>query len=205
VRMQADWVYRPTEVGEGAPDVGSYSGIQTVAVASGVLGAYAFVLYDSKDWLSQVSRNSNLLPEASRAEGRHAFIHAVDIDIAYVPDTWAENAHAHYGFRVGWLEQDNTTGEPAVLDDYTMWQNTPDVQQPAIDANDPMSNIREWREFKSFNTNNATPTFHTHKFLRIKRRSPSSRHALCLYVEGSATSAGVRMYRNCRTLVTDEG
>lgn len=200
-----DWVYRPTEVGEGAPDVGSYAGVQTLAIASGLTGAYAIVLYDSIDWLSQVSRNSNLLPRAARAEGRHPLIGAVDIDIAFVPDTWAEGGYMQWGWRLGWFEQDPTTGVPAVLDDYTMWSNIPDLHQPAIDANDPMSNIREWRTWHAFNEQVTSPIFSFHKFFTLRRRAPSSRHALCLYIEGAATSANIRMYRNCRTLVADEG
>lgn len=200
-----DWVYRPTAVGEGAPDLGSYRGAFSIAIASGLQGAYALVLYDSIDWLMQVDRVSNLLPRAARAEGRHPLIGGVELDIAYTPDTWAEGGVMQWGFRLGWFEQDPNTGVPAVLAEYTMWVPTPDVQEPAIDANDRMTNIREWRQYFAFNQQVTQPWFHHHKFIKFKRRAPGSRHALCLYIEGTPASSNMRGIFNCRTLVADEG
>lgn len=204
-RTRYDWVYRPDAIGEGSPTTGTYQGAYTSSLPSGVLGATILVLYDSIDWLVEIDRTSNYITRAARAEGRQPMVGGVELDLGIVPDTWSENGALHLGWRVGFFEQDPSDGVPAVLPEYSMWAGPGVTDEPAVDANDTQTNIREGRFYAAFNASVTSPIFHIHRFLRFKRRMPGSRYCLGVYLESSPSSVGIRLFRNCRTLVADEG
>jgi len=225
-RVALDWVYRPSGNENVSSTPGAYNGSQNVlqatnSVAAGIINSNVYVLYDSQDYLEQMTYESATLggvglPQAARAEGRRASCYRVQGTIAWFPTTgWASGSQYVWGARLMWCEQDHTNGGALLDPPYSMWE--PEIiagahSEVTTYANNRLLNMREIRMYQSFNVE--TPTQYRSIGINWKvpyRRAPSSQHALYLYVEAPAnsllalTTVVAQFNINLRTLVSDEG
>lgn len=214
-RPRADWVYRDNmwdAAGAMVNGLGTYTSQATAFNAVGMNEALGKILYDSRNFLVQMTGAIPLVGAvmgmSARAEGAKPLILAVQGDILLQTNTWVLGDALHCGFRIGVFEQDPDTGNILVDDQYSLFNATTDVQDnPARAANDQKA-IWEARLFAGVGGDNNN-RFRVRVRVRTRRRLTSSQ-CLAVYCENAGGSGiyssvhstvGFRL----RTLVADEG
>lgn len=206
-RQRRDWVYRTSTTNEDQPPIGSYQALfQTVT--SGFANAAAWILYDSKDFLSNMENEAVggfavQVGSERRAEGARPRIYAVEAQVTIINSVWALGATQASGFRLGVFDQDPTDGLLSLIAGYTMFVNVSEFEYPAKFAN-AQKWAMEHRYYHVFGDGARMLN------LRLNWRSQrgwtlKSNECFAFYqeVEAGSNNSITRMW--ARTLVGDEG
>lgn len=210
--MRRDWVYRPNEIAETLTNFGAYGGSRALNV--GASNSASFILYDSVDYLRFDTESNNLnqgfqsMPRAARAEGSLPTVFAVQGTLHARRTAWTLQSFIRFAFRLGWYEQDMTSGLLSLEADYTLWDRAGFFldHAPAIFANEKNSNLMERRWAAFSDSADAILAREIPVLWRGRRRAPSSKHCLALYLEAPEGGASFSFIESwCRSLIADEG
>jgi len=219
-RKKADWVYRPDVLLEGAPiNLGGWMGQvempYTGSISAGSTNAQALILLDSQAVLRQMSvfdefgaasADIGHIPNASRPEKlSRPTVHRVDGTLWIRGTIWTLGARVACGVRLGWYEQDLDSGQLSLDVDYCMWDVATSMVQrgPAICANDSATHIMDWYYVRESGDNPNMGHLNIH--WKGKRRAPSEKHCLALYIEGAdfGSHQPFLMRRMVRALISE--
>lgn len=217
-RAPRDWVYRSNAallgVGTNANDqLGTYQEL-VMGHSTGVAQAQSHILYDSHDYMAELTRGGvgtgntinaqGVLRREARAEGRKPCIHAVEGVIYVEPTVWAIGNLIALGARLGVFEQD-TSGVFLLDASYSMWTDQVLVLAEHVSkfANNRRNNAWERRWFMGWSD---TRPFMVVKIRWRGRRYLESNECFGLFTELQSTSVNTRMQYWMRTLVSgDDG
>jgi len=195
-RRKADWVYRNhIYIDEAMFSPGGYGIAEDTDNVSNVsAGARAYILLDSQHVLRQSSlfdeigigvAAAGLLPASARPEyNRQPTVQCVDGWFTTRTSAWTSGDRWQIGVRLGWFEQDLDTGNLSLDVDYGMMDLALSevFRGPAICANDYATHIRDWLFTHQADGGNNVRQLRI--FWTGRRRAPSEKHCLALYVEG---------------------
>jgi len=150
-RVKKDWVYRPNEIAETPTNFGGYGGARSVSDGPG--NAASFILYDSQDYIKYITESGVTnagfppMPNAARAEGKLPTCYAVEGWLGIRKTAWTLQDLYRAGWRLGWFEQDLTSGLLSLQAEYTMWDMGGFYldHAPAMFANAHPGHFKEWR------------------------------------------------------------
>lgn len=207
-RPKGDWVYRGMGfASDGTQDfLGTYTPTETT-VSAGIAAATAWVLYDSKQYLSMWSAGGQpidpryTLARAGRAEGNRPKMLRVRGTIIARPSAWALGNWLSIGFRIIKCPQSDA-GNMLLDADYTMWGNTP-PSDAASHANARALNLWERRYELRF-VAEQQPLIHKSINVPLRTRL-NSNECLALYCEVQSGSVAGIVEKWLSTFVVDEG
>lgn len=212
-RPKGDWVYRGQAIrADGAVDDLATYDFNVNSVAVGIANSDAWVLYDSKTYLTLGVKQglagggagppAYSLPQAARAEGSRPLILRVQGFTRLTPSAWAVGNNIFCGWRIMAVPQDSGTGAVLLDNDYSMWAAS-GATQAADHANGRRLNLAEKRFFEVFNASeSACWTIRWNVKLRVRL---NSNECLALYSESYSQGVTTGQQHWFRTFVVDEG
>jgi len=196
---KVDWVYRnDIWVDEANVSWGGWGGKSSKPSMSNLpSGAQSMILLDSVnflrqmvalDWDALAGADAGVLAAAARPDyTRQPTAVAVQGTIMWRTGTWALGERQAWGVRLGWYEQDQDTGLLSLEPDYTIYYvgGGTVYRGPAIMANDIATHIKTWHVWQmNTSTDSAGAKSRLDLFWKGRRRAPSEKHCLALYIEG---------------------